>query len=262
MINLISFLISVSVCRADTLVWSDEFNGKRGQSIDGSKWVFDIGGWGWGNNELEYYTNTQSNVALDGKGNLAITARKENIGQRCWYGPCIYTSGRIRTEGKFSRTYGAIEARIKIPKGNGIWPAFWMLGTNLPQVGWPQCGEIDILENIGKEPYVVHGTLHGPGYSGGNGLMSTYRSPNNQPFSNAFHVYRADWTKNSISFFVDGKKYGTKTSSDTRGNKWVFDHNFYIILNVAVGGDWPGRPDGSTKFPQTMLIDYVRVYAR
>lgn len=256
----IIFLISDRVS-ADTLLWSDEFNGPSGKSPDASKWTFNTGGDGWGNQELEFYTT--SNAILDGRGNLVITARRENrANNNCWYGRCQYTSSRLMTAGKFSQMYGAIEARMKIPTGKGIWPAFWMLGENLNQVGWPQCGEIDIMENIGSEPLAVHGTLHGPGYSGGNGLTSTYRLPNNQPFANAFHVYRADWTRNSVTFSVDGQKYSTRTPADTRGNQWVFDHKFFIILNLAVGGAWPGSPDSSTKFPQTLIVDYVRVFSK
>lgn len=248
---------------ADTLLWSDEFNGPSGQPPDASKWTLNTGGDGWGNQELEYYTNLQSNAALDGSGNLVITARKENnANYNCWYGRCQYTSSRMITGGKFGQMYGIIEARIKIPTGKGIWPAFWMLGENILQAGWPQCGEIDIMENVGNKPLEVHGTLHGPGYSGGDGLTSTYILPNNQPFSNDFHVYCADWTTNSITFSVDGNQYSTKTSADTRGNRWVFDHNFFILLNLAVGGGWPGPPDASTVFPQSMIVDYVRVYSK
>ncbi len=192
-----------------------------------------------------------------------ITARSENNNNyNCWYGRCRYTSARLLTAGKFSQKYGAIEARMKIPKGNGIWPAFWMLGDDLPSVGWPQCGEIDIMENIGKEPRAVHGTLHGPGYSGGDGLGSTYNLPNNQAFGDAFHTYRVDWTASSISFSVDGHQYATKRPADTHGKKWVFDHNFFMIMNVAVGGGWPGPPDSSTVFPQSLVVDYVKVYSK
>lgn len=259
----VALFFIVCCVAADTLIWSDEFNGSNGQLPDNSKWVFNTGGDGWGNSELQYYTNLQSNAALDGSGNLVITARRENNGNyNCWYGRCQYTSARLTTVGKFSYAYGGFEARIKIPSGQGIWPAFWMLGVDLFKVGWPQCGEIDIMENIGKEPLAVHGTLHGPGYSGADGLSSTYHLPNNQPFSNDFHVYRADWTGNSITFSVDGNQYATKTRSDTRGNKWVFNHNFFILLNLAVGGNWPGSPDASTQFPQTMIVDYVRVYSK
>lgn len=249
-----------SVNAADTVVWADEFNGSNGQLPDPSKWKRDIGGDGWGNQELEYYTDSATNAALDGNGNLVITARRENTANyNCWYGRCQYTSARLLTAGKFSHKYGAFEARIKIPNGKGLWPAFWMLGDDIGQVGWPQCGEIDIMENV--EPFTVHGTLHGPGYSAAAGLTSTYRLSNNQPFSNDFHVYRVDWTSSSITFSVDGTTYATKKPSDAPGKKWVFDHAFFMILNFAVGGGWPTNPDESTIFPQTMVVDYVRVYS-
>ncbi|XP_037035063.1 beta-glucanase-like [Bradysia coprophila] len=264
MITAVIFVLLISIhVHADTLLWSDEFDGPAGQVPDSTKWKYDTGGGGWGNQELEYYTESNMNAALDGNGNLVITARQENNNNyECWYGRCQYTSARLLTAGKFSQKYGAIEARIKIPKGQGLWPAFWMLGDDIFQVGWPQCGEIDILENIGREPLAIHGTLHGPGYSAADGLTSTYRLPNNQPFADDFHVYRADWTSNSISFSVDGHQYVTKSPSDTPpGKKWVFDHNFFIILNVAVGGGWPGPPNSKTVFPQSMIIDYVNVYS-
>lgn len=246
---------------ADKLVWSDEFNGPKGQKPDQSKWNYDTGGDGWGNKELQFYTNSASNAALDGNGNLIISARRENpTNNNCWYGSCQYTSARIQTAGKFTQSYGTFEARIKIPSGIGLWSAFWMIGSNIMQDPWPACGEIDIMENVGQEPNLNHGSLHGPGYSAGNSVTSTYT--NNQPLSNDFHVYRADWTANSIVFSVDGKAYATKTPADTKGNRWVFDHPFFLILNIAVGGTWPGSPNQSTIFPQQMTVDYVRVYTK
>lgn len=264
--NIISIISIFYICiqvRSDEVLWSDDFDGPSGQVPDSSKWKYDTGGGGWGNQELEYYTDSATNAALDGNGNLVITARRENDNNyNCWYGRCQYTSSRLLTAGKFSHKYGGIEARIKIPKGKGMWPAFWMLGDDIIEAGWPQCGEIDILENIGVEPLAIHGTLHGPGYSGADGLTSTYHLPDNRPFSDDFHVYRVDWTENSITFSVDGEQYATKTPADAPGKKWVFDHNYFIILNVAVGGGWPGPPDDSTNFPQTMTIDYVKVYSK
>jgi len=247
---------------AQTLVWSDEFNGSAGQLPDGSKWGRDVGGGGWGNAEHQYYTDSASNAALDGNGNLVITARRENPNNyQCWYGRCEYTSARLLTYGKFSHQYGTLEARIRISSGQGFWPAFWMLGNNFGSVGWPECGEIDIMENVGFEPLLVHGSLHGPGYSGGSGLTSSFRSPNGQPFANDFHVYRIVWTPTSITWSVDGVNFATKTPSDASGNRWVFNQPFFFILNLAVGGQWPGYPDGSSVFPQTMVVDYVRAYS-
>jgi len=244
---------------AQNLVWSDEFNGPAGQAPDGSKWGRDIGGGGFGNNEHQYYTDSTSNAALDGNGNLVITARRENPNNyQCWYGYCTYTSARLLTYGKFTQLYGTLEARMRLPIGQGFWPAFWMLGDNFASVGWPQCGEIDIMENV--DPYYVHGSLHGPGYSGGSGLSSSFRTPNGQPFANDFHIYRIVWTPTSITWSVDGVNYATKTPADATG-QWVFNHPFFFILNLAVGGDWPGYPDASSVFPQTMVIDYVRAYS-
>ncbi|AGZ45892.1 glycoside hydrolase family 16 protein [Actinoplanes friuliensis] len=238
------------------ITWQDEFNGAAGAPIDASKWKFDIGGGGFGNNEQQYYTNSTSNVSTDGQGHLAITARKENPSNlQCHYGTCQYTSGRILTADKFSQRYGRFEASIKVPKGQGIWPAFWMLGGN----NWPATGEIDIMENVGKEPNTLYGTVHGPGYSGGEGIGGNRNI--GQPLSNAFHNYAVEWSPNLIVWYLDGSEYFRVTPASLGGDQWVFDHNFFMILNVAVGGNWPGYPDGSTQFPQTMLVDYVRVSA-
>jgi len=237
-----------------TLIWQDEFDGPVDQSPDPNKWVFDIGGSGWGNNQLEFDTDRPENVSLDGGGNLRIIARKES------YQGNAYTSGRIKTQGKFSHTYGRFEARIKLPVGQGIWPAFWMLGADFPTVGWPKCGEIDIMEYRGQVPSRVSGALHGPGYSGGSPLGGGY-SLLSGGFNEDFHLFAVEWTKNSVSWFVDGHLYMTKNTGNLpAGTDWVFDHPFFILLNVAVGGGYVGPPNSSTIFPQTMLIDYVRVY--
>ncbi len=238
------------------VTWSDEFDKPAGAPIDDTKWRFDTGGGGWGNNELQYYTNSTRNVQHDGQGRLAITARQENPSNlQCHYGTCRYTSGRILTAGKVTQAYGRFEASIKIPRGQGIWPAFWMLGGN----DWPNTGEIDIMENVGHITNTVHGTVHGPGYSGGAGIGGSRTI--GAPLGDTFHTYAVDWSPNLIVWYLDGSEYFRITPSGIRGNRWVFDHPFFMILNVAVGGNWPGNPDGSTSFPQTMLIDYVRVSA-
>ncbi|MGI5211446.1 family 16 glycosylhydrolase [Plantactinospora sp. CA-290183] len=238
------------------LTWSDEFNGPAGTAPDGNKWKHDIGGGGWGNNERQYYTNSTSNAAHDGNGNMVITARRENpANYNCHYGRCEYTSARLLTADKFSQTYGRFEARLKLPRGQGIWPAFWMLG-GMP---WPDMGEIDIMENIGREPNRVYGTLHGPGYSGGSAISSSY-TLSSGAFADAFHTFTVDWAPDSITWYVDGNQYARKTPADLNGNRWVYDHPFFMIMNIAVGGNWPGYPDASTTFPQQMLIDYVRVW--
>lgn len=241
------------------LIWSDEFEGEAGTPINDEFWTAEIGGHGWGNNELEYYTGRVENVSLDGNGNLAINAIQENPDNySCHYGTCEYTSARIVTMGKMEFTYGRVEARIKIPRGQGVWPAFWMLGADFRTVGWPNSGEIDILENVGHELTTVHGTVHGPGYSGGNGIGASYQG--DTPFSDDFHVYAIDWDPDAIRWYVDGELFNIITPNDLNGRDWVFDHDFFLILNVAVGGNWPGMPDETTVMPQTMLVDYVRVY--
>ena len=244
-----------------TLVWSDEFNGPDGSSVDRTKWVVETGGDGWGNQELEYYTDRSENVSVH-DGNLVIRALPEK-----YTGPDgvkrNYTSARLKTFGKFSQTYGRFEARIKIPYGQGMWPAFWMLGDDIDKVGWPACGEIDIMENIGKEPAIIHGSIHGPGYVGSTGLEAPYALSGKQRFADGFHTFAIEWDTESISFYVDKDLYVRRTRADLQPAwKWVFDKPFFLILNLAVGGDWPGNPDETTVFPQTMLVDYVRVYQR
>ena len=239
------------------LVWSDEFDGASGTPPDSSKWNLVNKGDGFGNNELEFYTNRTDNAAMDGKGNLVITAKKEKYQNR------DYTSARLESSGKFEHQYGRIEGRMKIPRGQGLWPAFWILGNDISSVSWPTCGEIDIMENVGKEPSIIHGSLHGPGYSGGNPLSGSYTFPNGAKVADDFHVFAVEWEVNTIRFYVDGNNYETHTNKDVpSGSKWVYDHPFTLLLNVAVGGQWPGSPDGTTTFPQTMTVDYVRVYDR
>jgi beta-glucanase (GH16 family) len=236
------------------LVWSDEFDGPAGQSPDSARWGFDTGGNGWGNAQLEYDTDRPANVSLDGAGNLAITALEEDFLGR------EYTSGRINTRNRFVRTRGRFEARIKLPVGQGIWPAFWLLGSNIDPAGWPDCGEIDIMEYRGQYPNIVTGALHGPGYSGG-GSIGGYYNLVGASFNDDFHVFAVDWDSSSITWSVDDQDYMTLGPSDLpSGTSWVYNHDFFIILNVAVGGYYVGDPDETTIFPQTMLVDYVRVY--
>jgi beta-glucanase (GH16 family) len=237
------------------LSWSDEFNGPSGSAPDPAKWVYDIGGNGWGNKELEYYTDSRKNSYADGGGNLVIKAIKEE------FKGSQYTTARLKTQGKFSQAHGKFEARMKLPFGQGIWPAFWMLGDDITTVGWPACGEIDIMEHIGKEPSTIHGTAHGPGYSGGEAIGKAIEIPDGKKASDAFHVFTIEWEPQQIRWYMDGKLYHTLTPSNLpAGKKWVFDHPHFLILNLAVGGQWPGYPDQTTTFPQTMLVDYVRVY--
>ncbi len=239
------------------LVWSDEFKQPNGSAPDPTKWDCALGGNGWGNQELETYTDRRENSQIV-NGKLVITARRESFTGKDGIAR-DYTSARLLTRGKFAQQYGRFEARIKIPYAQGIWPAFWMLGDG---GDWPNRGEIDIMENIGKEPQIVHGTIHGPGYSGEHGIGAPYATKKGR-FADKFHVYAIEWEPNVIRFYVDDHLYNTITPAKLpAGTKWVYDHPFYMLLNVAVGGGWPGYPDATSTYPQKMEIDYVRVYQR
>ena len=248
------------------ITWSDEFDNPLGTPPDPGVWQHEIadgflnGLTGWGNGELEYYTDSPDNASTDGEGNLIITVKETTENLPCWYGPCEYTSARLITLDRLEFQYGRIEARIKIPFGQGLWPAFWMLGTNLDEVGWPQGGEIDIMENIGREPSTIHGTIHGPGYSGGQAIGGGVDVQEGK-MADDFHIYAIEWSPNEIRWFFDDTNYFTATPDNLpAGSEWVYNHPFFVILNAAVGGNWPGAPDETTTFPQTMAIDYVRVY--
>ncbi|MFR9799350.1 ricin-type beta-trefoil lectin domain protein [Streptomyces sp. MS06] len=244
---------------ATAVTFSDTFDGPAGAPVDSAKWQTETGD-NVDNHERQYYTSGTRNAALDGQGHLVITARRENpAGYQCWYGTCQYTSARLNTAGRFAAQYGHVEARMKIPRGQGMWPAFWMLGTDLGQVGWPDSGEIDVMENVGFEPSTVHGTIHGPGYSGSNGIGAGYTLPGGQAFADAFHTFAVDWAPDSITWSVDGNVYQRRTPADLGGDTWVFNKPFFLILNLAVGGYWPGDPDGSTAFPQQLVVDSVSV---
>jgi beta-glucanase (GH16 family) len=252
-----------------TLVWSDEFDGLAGSSPAAGKWTHEIGNGfdqannGWGNGELEYYTAAPENSAEDGTGSLVITAQEIDPATtelECWYGPCEYTSARLVSAQKFEMAYGRIEARMKLPYGQGLWPALWMLGSDIGEVGWPNCGEIDIMEHIGSIPDTAYGTIHGPGYSGGAGIGGSY-TLDEGGFADDYHVFAIEWEPGIIRWYVDGNLFLTLTDEDIPADtEWVFDHPFFLIMNVAVGGTWPGYPDETTVFPQTMMVDYIRVY--
>jgi beta-glucanase (GH16 family) len=226
-------------------------------AIDPMVWSYDIGNGaeqgipGWGNNELQYYTNREENIRIE-DGVLKITAIQEQ------FEGAGYTSARIVTKDKFEQKYGRFEARMKLPWGQGYWPAFWLLGSNIDEVAWPNCGEIDIMENRGQEPTLINGTVHGPGYSGGNSITKAYELDGDR-FDTGFHVFGIEWGENFINYYVDGDLYNQITPADVTGD-WVFDQEFYIILNLAVGGNYVGPPNANTEFPQTLEIDYVRVY--
>jgi beta-glucanase (GH16 family) len=249
------------------LVWSDDFDGTAGASVDPAKWSFDLGDGssagipGWGNNENEFYTNATDNVSLDGQGHLALVARSSPaLDVSCYYGPCQYTSAKITTRGKMNAAPGRVEARIRIPAGQGLWPAFWMLGNDFATAGWPKAGELDIMENRGSAPNTSSSAIHGPGYSG------------NTPFAHAntigpgtladnFHVYAVEWDAENARFYVDGTMHYSVLRGDIqRYGASILDKPYYVILNLAVGGNFDGDPQSAAIFPATMLVDYVRVY--
>ena len=239
------------------LIWADEFNAPSGTPPDAAKWNIVTGGKGFGNNELETYTTNLAN-AQQRNGNLVITARKEDVTGPDGI-PRHYTSARLNTQNHFAQKYGRFEARIQLPTGKGIWPAFWLLGDDHETIHWPNCGEIDILETIGASD-TMYSTLHGPGYSGDKGISQKFPLPAGESVA-TFHLYAVEWSPNDIKFFFDNHLVVHRTSSDLPPNtKWVYDHPFYILLNFAVGGNWPGSPDDTTVFPKQMLVDYVRVY--
>lgn len=233
-----------------SLAWQDEFDG---DAISRADWTFDLGGGGWGNGEAQIYTDRLENARLE-NGLLVIEARKEPNAN----GGFDFTSARLKTQGLREFQYGRIEARIKVPAGAGLWPAFWMLGSNFDEVGWPDCGEIDIMEYVGKDPNLIMGTLHGPGYSGALGLTS--RSLQDYAIADAFHTYAIEWDADHISWFYDGDNYHTLTREDVGVDRWVFDQPFFIILNLAAGGTLGGFISPQTAFPANVYVDYVRVY--
>lgn len=245
------------VVRFNNLTLSQEFNDDG--PLDPEVWNFDIGRGqdGWGNQELQYYTDRPENVVVE-DGMLKITAIQED------FEGASFTSGRILTQGKFGQKYGRVEARIKLPWGQGLWPAFWMLGANIDAVGWPQCGEIDIMENRGQEPTIITGSIHGPGYSASESISKEFDLEDDR-FDTGFHVFGIEWGEDYINYYVDDKLYQRLTPEDLEeeedAEEWVFNQPFFIILNVAVGGNFVGNPDVNTVFPQEMLVDYIRVYS-
>jgi beta-glucanase (GH16 family) len=249
-----------------SVVWSDEFEGSAGAAVDATKWTHDLGDGcssgvcGWGNNEKEVYTNAPENIALNGQGQLAIVARAAPAGLTCYYGPCRYTSAKITTRGKLAAAPGRVEARIKLPSGQGLWPAFWMLGNDFSTVGWPASGELDIMENKGSASNTSSSAIHGPGYSG-NTPFAHANSIAPGTLADAFHVYAVEWDANSAKFYVDGTRHYNVLRSDLqRYGASILDKPYYIILNLAVGGNFDGDPRTDAILPATMLVDYVRVY--
>lgn len=246
-------------------VWSDEFEGPAGAGVDNTKWRHDladgcpVGICGWGNSEKEYYTSTPENIALTGQGQLAIVARPAPAGLSCYYGPCRYTSAKITTRGLMSAAPGRVEARIRLPTGQGLWPAFWMLGDNAS--GWPDCGELDIMENKGSQPATTSSAMHGPGYAGAASFNQAHTLSGSRV--DDFHTYAIEWDSVGARFFVDGTAhYSVTRATVERAGKFVFDQPFYVIFNLAVGGHFDGDPASDAILPATMLVDYVRVYRR
>lgn len=257
------------------LVFEDNFEGPEGSSIDTNVWNYEIGNGsnGWGNQESQYYTDRPENIALDGQGNMVITARREA------FEGFNFTSARVTTQGNFDVQFGRVEARIQMPGGRGLWPAFWMLGANIEvtpdddpnTVPWPFCGEIDITEQRGQEPYKTLGSLHGPGYSAGQALGGSIDLENGR-FDQEFHTYAVEWSPDFIDFYLDGARYNRITPEDVPAEgEWVFDDldaegnegggsPFFLLLNVAVEGTFVGPTDTTTTFPQQMIVDYVKVY--
>jgi beta-glucanase (GH16 family) len=259
------------------LVWSDEFNGPNGSGPDPANWVYDVG-WGeggWGNNELEYYTSSRDNSFMQ-DGSLVIEARTDDLqpSMICGTSPCKYTSARINTLGKFAHQYGRFEARIEIPTGSGMWPAFWTMGSDYPSVGWPACGEIDVMENWGADGRVIAGTTHDPGSNPENGISGQYTFSSIATVANDYHLYVIEWDANAVRFYVDTTEYhcvrkpGAPASvcgsiagvTANAPHTWPFDKPFFILLNLAIDSSTGNQPNASTHFPAQMLVDYVRVY--
>jgi beta-glucanase (GH16 family) len=246
------------------LLWREEFGGPAGTPPDPRVWNHEIGDGtannipGWGNSELQYYTADAANGAQDGQGNLVITARASDGSLVCYYGPCLYTSARLTTQGKREVGFGRVEARVRLPRGAGLWPAFWSMGTDLPQVGWPRAGEIDVMEWVGRAPTQIFGTIHGPGYSGGESFGGIHDF--GRDISEETHTFAVERQPGEIRWYVDGILYHRATPADVAPDPWVFDHPFFLLLNMAVGGNFGGPVGEGTVFPQRLKVDYIRVY--
>lgn len=255
----VAFLRPTTAARR--LVWSDEFDAAPNTPVNPRRWRHETGG-AWGEGELQAYTPRTANSHHDGRGHLLLAARSERFTGTDGI-TRDYTSARISTKDRYSFQYGELEARMQLPVGRGLWPAFWALGSDIDRSGWPACGEIDVMEHIGQEPRTATGTIHGPRI--GAGAQSDYEPgrsvQHSSPLSQGFHTYGVRWLPGSMQFSFDGRPYWTVTAADLpTGSRWVFDHPFYLVLNVAVGGRWAGAPDATTTFPQALRVDHVRVY--
>jgi len=250
------------------LIWSDEFLGQFGEKPSDEHWKFDVGGNGWGNRELQYYTDSRLNSFITGDGKLVLRARRlTQPGYKCWYGPCHYTSARLSTKNNFSFQYGLLETKVKFPKGTGVWGAIWLLGNASDQTSWPENGEIDIVEYLWRSPNSIFCGLHGPDYSHleNNHILQEYCN-DSIFFSDSYNKFAVRWNENGVSWFLNGKNYFSILNTDIINNKkrWVFNKPFHIIINLAIGGRWPGYPEtensDSDIWQKDMTIDYVRVY--
>ena len=248
-----------TAARDRKLLWVDDFDGPAGAQPDPAFWTHELGDGteqgipGWGNGELQRYTADRPNSALDGRGNLAVTARRDESGRGA------YTSARLITRGAVEVRYGRLEARVRVPRGAGLWPAFWALGADIGEAGWPACGEIDVMEHVGRQPRRVYGAIHGPGYSGDAGLARTHHLTTD--VAEDFHVFAVEWAPAELVWSVDRLDYHRATPADVAPRAWAFGHPFYLLLNLAVGGGLGGEVADETAFPAQMLVDYVRVYA-
>lgn len=239
--------------------WREEFDG---DALDTSVWTHELGNGheagipGWGNEEPQYYQRDNARVE---NGRLVIEAREEHVEDA--YGEYDYTASRLKTQDSLTRRYGRVDVRARLPRGQGIWPAAWALGSDISSAGWPDCGEIDVMEYLGHEPATVHGTVHGPGYAGADGVSGSH-SVAAGSFADSFHTFSLVWEPDRIEWYVDETRYHTVTRAEVEasGNEWVFDGEFFLLLNVACGGEWPGYPDETTAFPQQMAVEYVRHY--
>ena len=254
--------VSLPALRGHRLLWQDNFSGSAGSAPNPANWTYDVGGSGWGNDELECYTDNRTNSYLDGKGHLVIAARYDP-GFLCAGGVRDdYTSARLTTKGLRTLRYGTIVMRAELPTGPGSWPAFWALGQDIGTAGWPASGEIDAAEVIGSEPRTVNGSIHARGWNG-QPYVRTSHVQSTTTLSGRFHTYGVTWTPTRITFTFDGHAYYSVTKADaTASGNWPFQRPFYLLLDVAVGGTWPGPPTSATRWPQRMVIDYVRAYSR
>jgi beta-glucanase (GH16 family) len=239
--------------RSGRLVFEERFDQPAGSPPNPHHWVAEIGGGGWGCGQKQVYTASTANAAVDDQQRLAITARCDNTGE--------ITSARLTTKDRVTTRFGRVAARIRVPGNAGTWPAFWMLGTDIDAVGWPACGEIDVMEVVGSDPRRVHGTIHLPGAAGVRDGLG-YAHDTGVDLAANFHIYAIDWQPDQITWSFDGQPYHRVTPADTPERGWPFHHPFYLLVNLAVGGDWPGLAGHSPALPAKLVIDWIRIWSR